>query len=219
MVMPDPSELDLAAMSYSRALGLITMSDPCLGLEMLANPHQVLTTMLDLCLGLVPNMVVKPKTQRFWVWHCCQTQGAWIQQPLSDSSKQQINNLIIVHFSCHERKNTNNRSLAVIQSWSVYTRCIMWKRTRLRIYLDNVWLDLTAERRFTRLFNGASAAHSLGCVEHVLAIFQIKIKKKKQRENTKTSGKFTPTLTYRFFPIKVILLNLSISKLKIPKSI
>jgi len=62
--MPDPGELGLAAMSYFRALSLITISDPCLGLEMLVNPHPVLTTMLDLCLGLVPNMVVKPKTQR-----------------------------------------------------------------------------------------------------------------------------------------------------------
>lgn len=67
VVMPDPDELDLAAMPDSRALGLITMSDPCLGLEMLANSRLVLTTILDSCLDLIPNIVAKPKTQRSWV--------------------------------------------------------------------------------------------------------------------------------------------------------
>lgn len=64
MVMLYPSELSIAVMSDSRASDMITMLDPCLGLEMLADPHLVLTIMSYPCLGLVPNIIAKPKTQR-----------------------------------------------------------------------------------------------------------------------------------------------------------
>lgn len=73
-----------------------------------------------------------------------------------------------------KKKNINNRSSAAIQQLFICTRHIMWKRTRPRIQLDSKWPDLTTGKHHIRLFNGVSAAHSLGHEEHAPTFFCLK---------------------------------------------
>jgi len=89
--------------------------------------------------------------------------------------------------------------LATIQPWwSIYKRRTMWKKTRLRIYIDNEWSNLTARKRLMHLFNNAGTAHLLGRVKYAPTTFQIKNKK----NNMKILKHPHDPLNYKPYPCK-----------------